>query len=563
MEYIIGIIFLIIILFVTGFFIKKKYFKVMDRLESWKIDLTDRPVLDEMSKVKQLNMNGQTEELFERWRNEWDEIVTVRLPNLEELLFDAEEYIDKYRFRRAAEIQQTIGGKLQEIEDSITKILDELNNLVGSEEKNRVEMEHLTEVYRDSKKTLLAHRHSFGKSEKNLEKYLDEVSSKFRDFADKTEDGDYLEAREVVLTIKNKLEMIKKCMEMIPQYLIECQSILPAQFYEVNEGYREMTQQGYYLEHLQLEEEVENLERDLAEMIAYIEEANIDNIGEGINGIKDKVDELFDLMEKEVNARHFIIQHEKQTAGILDAALSEGENLKAETVHIQQSYHIAENELEMQRHLEVQLSSLYKRFEILTEKIKQNDTAQSFLSEELGEIKDELDSIQEEQRSFGIKLQALRKDELAAREKVNELIKRIGESSRILSKSNIPGLPQEYKYLFEDAKESIQHVTLRLEENPLNISSVHQYLEIAVLTVDKLLNTTTEMVENVALAEKVIQYGNRYRRNYPSIAKGLNDAEASFRKYDYRGALEQAATSIEEIDPGALKKIESILNNEE
>ena len=38
----------------------------MDRLEVWKIDLMNRPVLDEMSKVKQLNMTGQTEELFER-----------------------------------------------------------------------------------------------------------------------------------------------------------------------------------------------------------------------------------------------------------------------------------------------------------------------------------------------------------------------------------------------------------------------------------------------------------------------------------------------------------------
>ncbi|MDF2791644.1 MAG: septation ring formation regulator EzrA, partial [Neobacillus sp.] len=34
----------------------------MDRLEAWKIDLFNRPILDEMSKVKQLNMTGQTEE---------------------------------------------------------------------------------------------------------------------------------------------------------------------------------------------------------------------------------------------------------------------------------------------------------------------------------------------------------------------------------------------------------------------------------------------------------------------------------------------------------------------
>ena len=46
---------------------KRKYYSEVDRYESWKIDIMNRPVLDEMSKVKQLNMTGQTEELFERW----------------------------------------------------------------------------------------------------------------------------------------------------------------------------------------------------------------------------------------------------------------------------------------------------------------------------------------------------------------------------------------------------------------------------------------------------------------------------------------------------------------
>lgn len=102
-----------------GIFFKKKHYKEIDRLETWKMDITDRPVLDEMSRVKKLNMTGQTEELFERWRNEWDEIVTSQLPDVEELLFDAEESIDKYRFKNSQEIQQRIEKRLTEIEESI------------------------------------------------------------------------------------------------------------------------------------------------------------------------------------------------------------------------------------------------------------------------------------------------------------------------------------------------------------------------------------------------------------------------------------------------------------
>src|SRR3954451_5454212 len=141
--YFIGFFILLLALFVWGYIIKKRYFKEMDRLEAWKIDLLNRPILDEMSKVKQLNMTGQTEELFERWRSQWDDVVTVKLPDLEEMLFDAEEYIDRYRFKKAKEVQQAIDTKLQETEDEINKILEQLHELVGSEEKNRVEIEQL------------------------------------------------------------------------------------------------------------------------------------------------------------------------------------------------------------------------------------------------------------------------------------------------------------------------------------------------------------------------------------------------------------------------------------
>ena len=54
---------------------------------------------------------------------------------------------------------------------------------------------------------------------------------------------------------------------------------------------------------------------------------------------------------------------------------------------------------------------------------------------------------------------------------------------------------------------------------PLDIPVVQQYLEVAILTVEKVTNTTDELFEMVMLAEKAIQYGNRYRSQYPPLIK--------------------------------------------
>jgi septation ring formation regulator len=557
MIYFIGLFILLLVLFVIGYVIKKKYFKEMDRLEAWKIDLFNRPVPDEMSKVKQLNMTGQTEELFEHWRNQWDDIITVKLPKLDEMLFDAEEYIDRYRFKKAKEVQTDITGKLQETENQIKNILEELHELVGSEEKNREEIEQLKELYRETRKMLLAHRHSFGSAEKQLEEQLNGVTQKFQEYDEKTEQGNYLEAREVVLLIHSQLTKIKDHMNLIPQLLIECQSLVPNQLSEVEDGYKEMAGQGYYLSHIHVEQEIQHLRDKLAENLALIETVEIEKAVEGMQEIKDRIDILFDLLEKEVHAKHFVKKNEKLTYQLLASAEEEHQSLANEFLHVQGSYQLSDQDFEALTSLEKELAAIFKHHEILTEKIKQNETAQTVISEELRELKDRLEIIREGQHVFAQKLQALRKDELEAREKIKELTKKVGETVRLVAKSNVPGIPEDYKYLVEDTNESIQNVRAQLEEKPLNIAALNQYLEIAVLTVEKLVSSTVELIENAMLAEKAIQYGNRYRSKYSSVAKGLAEAENAFRHYEYQEALEQVAASLESVDPEALKKIKA------
>ncbi|GLB58521.1 septation ring formation regulator EzrA [Cytobacillus sp. NCCP-133] len=559
MEYIIGGIVILICLYLTGYFLKKKHYKEIDRLETWKMDITDRPVLDEMSRVKKLNMTGQTEELFERWRNEWDEIVTVQLPDVEEYLFDAEEHIDKYRFKKAQEVQQKIEKRLNEVEENIKKLLSELNELVRSEEKNRAEIEELKEMYRECKKSLLAHRHTFGKAETLLEQQLDEAMAKFEEFDGKTEQGNYLEARETLLAIKLLLEDAQNKMEAIPNLMVECQSKIPSQLEELKDGYKEMLEQGYILDHLQVDKEIERLEQEVASYAGSVDKAETAEVQRGVDEIKDKIELLYDLLEKEVHARHYLSQQDEAARSMLYNNKDINNKLKAEMQDVRQSYHVEDKDLEVQVQLEKNITQLFKKFEVLEHKINNQGAPHTVLREELAEVKEQLEEISDEQAAFAEKLQALRKDELSAREKVKELSKKVAETMRLVSKNNVPGVTQEYKYLIQDAKESIGNVLTKLDERPLNIPAVRQYLEVAVLTVEKAADSTHDMIETILLAEKVIQYGNRYRSRYPSIDKGLKDAESSFRSYDYKTALEQAAASIEEVEPGALMKIEEFI----
>lgn len=126
---------ILIVLYIIGYFVKRKNFTYIDRLEAWKIELMNRPVLDEVSKIKKLKMAGETEEYFERWRTAWDEIVTEELPNVEEMLYEAEDLVEKYRFSKAKQVYTKIETSLKEAEMKIDEMVANLHDIIGSEEK--------------------------------------------------------------------------------------------------------------------------------------------------------------------------------------------------------------------------------------------------------------------------------------------------------------------------------------------------------------------------------------------------------------------------------------------
>ncbi|CAN7259931.1 septation ring formation regulator EzrA [Rossellomorea sp. LjRoot5] len=563
MQYVIAGIILILIVFLIGFISRKKYYAEIDRYEAWKIDIMNKPVSDELSRVKQLNMTGQTEELFDGWRQGWDEIVAVQLPDVEELLFDAEEYTDKFRFNKTKEVLSRIDQVLTDTEKKIEQILSELNELVGSEEKNREEIQALQEEFRNSKKQLLAYRHTYGQTAKHMEAVLDKLSEQIKQFNELTEQGNYLDAREIVLSLAEEMKMVAYKMETVPKLITDFENVLPSQLSELEAGYVEMKEQGYTLDHIEVDKEVASLKETLQNFNKNLEELQVEEVEAGIQEIKVKVESLYDLLEKEVHAKHFVEQYRDQTTEGLIKAKEDNDDIQSEVSIVKQGYHLQDADLSTPSEIDKKIIQLSKRHEMLMHKEETNATAFSNLSDELKEIRSGLEELNQQQSEFSVYLQNLRKDELATREKIQELKKKVAEASRMISKSNVPGLPADYKDLLDEVHRKIEQVNASLTEKPLNMKFIQETLLGAEDTVDHFYTKTGDLIENVLLSEKIIQYGNRYRSKYSSVREGLQTAEQAFRQYDYRRALEEAATTIEKVEPGALKKIEKMMDLEE
>ncbi len=563
MEVLIGLVLLICILSGAGYMFRRKIYKEVDRLEARKIEVMNRSIIDELSKVKELKMTGQAEELFEQWRSEWDEILTSQLPEIEELLFDAEEFADKYRFNKSQSVLQHIDKLLTTVNENIDKIIEEINELVTSEEKNAVEGEEVKEQYKRVKKTLLAHSRQFGKAHLKLDESLTSITDSLKEFDQETEQGNYLQARQVLINLKQQLDILQYKMDEIPKLLTECTISIPNLVNELKDGYKEMKEAGYYLEHIQLDLEIDKIDTNLEKYREKLEEAELDDVQEGLQLIQESIDQMYDLLEKEVEANQFVKQTKDKINGKLIKLSEQKRATIEETNLVKQSYQLSETELDKQKVIEKRITQVEKKFAQIQQNLLEDQVAHSIVKEELEKIEKQISELFNEHNQYREMLQTLRRDELEAREKLSTLKRLLLDTTRSVQQSNIPGLPEEFLKLIERGKRDVQKATMKLEEIPLNMIMVNELLKSAVESVESLKQFADEIIEQVYLFEQVIQYGNRYRSRQPQLANKFIEAENLFRENLYKEALDTAAAAIEQIEPGSIDKIQQLLNEQD
>ncbi|WP_439442550.1 septation ring formation regulator EzrA [Listeria aquatica] len=553
----IGFIVVIIALFGTGYWLKKKHSTRIGELEAKCEHLRDLPVIDELSKVKKLKLTGQTEKLFESWRSSWDEISTKLFPDVEEVLLNAEMNINHYRFGSATQDENDLEQMLVTIENQINQILNGLRELLASEEKNALESRATKEKLAELRRFILTHGFKLGKAQNAFEKELDEIQAEINQYDTLTDQGDHLEAREVILATKIKITSLDEEMERTPKLLHEAENTVPSELVKLEAGYAEMLAEGYYLEQLGIQKEMERLKKQTDKIKEKLSHREIDAAESLIHEVKVETDLLYDTLEGEVHARSFILENKEKIAEKLEKQEQVSEKLSEQIAEVKGTYHISEEELAAYLKTQASLAEQKENFARVSALQKEAAIAYSAMQDTLREIEAELAEIAEKQDAIGEDLRSLRKDELEAREDADEMKRICNQIERNLSRARLPGIPEEFAALQEHFLNSVENMEQSLVERPLNIKSVAKNRQIAKEDLAHLQEKAEDILENAKFVEAVVQYSNRYRMDYPELAESLNKAERHFYgDHNYKKALEIAVTALEKVEPSAFKKIE-------
>ena len=555
----ISIIVIAVAAYVTSYFMKKKHYQTINKLEQQKFELMDTSVAETIQNVKNLSLTGQTEKNFEKWKDRWKQIELTAFPDIENLLFDAEQATDRLQLVKASKAETKSSELIENTKKKIKEIQLALNELLKSEEKNNQAIKKVQEMYQGIRKKLLTQSFSFGPALDKLENRLTFLELSFANFSELTTSGDHIEAEEVLKKVSIETKDLNDAVVTIPNLVKEVNTEFPSQVQELKEGYHELkdVQHFIFLEDT-LTADIAEIEQDVKQSGKLIKQCEIEKVEKLNSIIEEKINHLYDVMEAEITAKEMVAKEQPILAEFITFVNKRNQQLLIEIDRVSQSYTLDDTVLKQTKDMQEQIEEVQLDFETFMSGIEKNQAVYTVVADSYAESGEKLTQIEKKQEALINQLTDLRKEETEVKEKIDDFEFNMRGIKRYIEKQHLPGLPEEYLDLFFVTTERIEKLAKELNKLKIDMTEIKNMCEMCEDDVELLIDKTEEIVDSALLTEYMMQYANRYRNDHPQIGEAILESNDLFNKeFQYKESLEVISTALEAIEPGSFKKVET------
>lgn len=551
----VAIAIILILAYVTAIFLRKRNVSRLTALEERKEELYNLPVNDEVEAVKNMHLIGQSQVTFREWNQKWVDLSLNSFADIENHLFEAENYNNSFRFFKAAHKIDQIESQISLIEEDIAIIRNALSELEKQESKNSGRVLHALDLFETLQHTVAEKSEKYGKALPEIEKQLENIQSEFSQFVTLNSSGDPVEAAAILDDTENHILALTHIVDRIPALVETLTTDLPDQLSDLEEGYRKLLDANFHFTETDIESRFQLLYEALKENQENIRQLELDNAEYENNRIQEEINALYDIFTREIAAQKVVESLLSTLPTYLNHLKENNQVLVQDLERLNKAYLLPESDGNHVRRLQAELAALDTAILEVTEDQGEPTQAFSVLEEQLEMLQSNLKDIEDEQISVSERLAQIEKVDLNARQKANVYVNRLHTIKRYMEKRNLPGIPQSFLKLFFTASHNTEDLMAELEQPQVNIESVKRILEVATNDMEALETETYDIVQYATLTEQLLQYSNRYRSFDERIQEAFNEALEIFEKdFDYKTSFEKISQALEVAEPGVTNR---------
>lgn len=555
---IVALVLVVIVGYLIGVILRKRNDLRLAQLEERKRQLFEQPVAKELESVKKLNLIGQSQTTFREWNQKWTDLSTNTVKDIEANLVEAENQNDSFRFLKVRNSLGTIESQLDLAQEDISSVRDALEILKDQEDKNSARVKHALDLYEDLKTSIEDNSDNFGATKTEIEKQLKNIEAEFSQFVTLNSTGDPVEAAEILDKAEEHTIALGQISEKIPAIVAKLEDDFPDQLDDLESGYGKLLDAHYHFPERNIERRFQDIRESISSNADGLATLDLDRALEENEEIQDKIDGLYAIFEREIDANKQVMKDSKILPKYLEHAKHNNQALEKEMAHLNSLYIIEDNET-------LSVSKFAKELKKIEDDtipaIENFDTQEKPFSELKGIFDDALktlSNVEDGQIELSGELKGIERIENESRIKADDYVNQLHVIKRFMEKRNLPGIPQDFLSIFFTTSEHLETLLDELSKGRININLVARLTESAGSSMDLLIETTYRVVQNATLTEQLLQYSNRYRSFEPAVQESFEIALKLFEKeYDYKSSFEEISYALEVVEPGVTDRFVS------
>ncbi|HBI8837118.1 TPA: septation ring formation regulator EzrA [Staphylococcus aureus] len=549
---------IVIILIAVGvlFYLRSNKRQIIEKAIERKNEIETLPFDQNLAQLSKLNLKGETKTKYDAMKKDNVESTNKYLAPVEEKIHNAEALLDKFSFNASQSEIDDANELMDSYEQSYQQQLEDVNEIIALYKDNDELYDKCKVDYREMKRDVLANRHQFGEAASLLETEIEKFEPRLEQYEVLKADGNYVQAHNHIAALNEQMKQLRSYMEEIPELIRETQKELPGQFQDLKYGCRDLKVEGYDLDHVKVDSTLQSLKTELSFVEPLISRLELEEANDKLANINDKLDDMYDLIEHEVKAKNDVEETKDIITDNLFKAKDMNYTLQTEIEYVRENYYINESDAQSVRQFENEIQSLISVYDDILKEMSKSAVRYSEVQDNLQYLEDHVTVINDKQEKLQNHLIQLREDEAEAEDNLLRVQSKKEEVYRRLLASNLTSVPERFIIMKNEIDHEVRDVNEQFSERPIHVKRLKDKVSKIVIQMNTFEDEANDVLVNAVYAEKLIQYGNRYRKDYSNVDKSLNEAERLFKNNRYKRAIEIAEQALESVEPGVTKHIE-------
>ena len=559
-------VFCIILLYILTIIIKNKKKKEIlsniDRLTTEKNLIISSSLITEFGKANKLINNKKIASEVEEWKKRFDEIEKTDMPKLTDKLIEVESYMLEKNYAEAHRSLNKAEKSIFLVKAKSIKLLNEIKELTESEERNREAITKLKSVYREVIFKYNKNKNDYMDVSSRIELQFENIDKLFSAFEVAVQNSEYDELGKIVKALDDMIHNISIVIEEAPTIVMMATMILPKKMKDIKSVSNKMIREGYNLEYLNIDYNIEETNKKIAEIMDKLYVLNLQDSIFDLKTLLDYYETLYSDFDAEKRGKK---EYERGLINInerISKVSSIIRNLYAEIDNIKDTYDLSDDEIKVIDEINKELIAVKDSFKLVKDRTLIKVMPYSKLSSEIEMVAVSLSKVEDKLETTLKNLGSLKEDEARARDQLSEIKTIINNSKYKIKDYNLPVIPDKFYIELKEAHDAIKERVKEIDKKPISIKTLNLRVDTARDLSLKLYQTADSMVNTAAMAEMAIVYGNRYRSSNTEVEMGLISASKAFYKGDYKNSLEIVLNTLNIVEPGIHKKLLSKMEKE-